>query len=104
MITRRGILGGLGLLLAAPAIVRADNLMRLKGVIVPRYVASDRIWAGNVVVKNEYGWWENASGGLADFMNRHLGVAMSNADYGDPVGICLNGFASANIARPIHAR
>lgn len=42
MLTRRGFLSGAVLALAAPAIVHADNLMRVRGIIVPRSVL---MWA-----------------------------------------------------------
>lgn len=36
MISRRGLIGGLGaLLLAAPAVVRAASLMPVRGIVVP---------------------------------------------------------------------
>lgn len=35
MLTRRGLITGLLGALATPAIVRADNLMRVRGIIVP---------------------------------------------------------------------
>lgn len=41
MLSRRGFIGGFFALLAAPAIVRADNLMRCRGVIVPMPVPVD---------------------------------------------------------------
>lgn len=36
MLSRRGLITGLLGALATPAIVRADNLMRVRGIIVPR--------------------------------------------------------------------
>ena len=44
MLTRRGFISGLALALATPAIVRADNLMRVRGIIVPRPVYTFSAW------------------------------------------------------------
>lgn len=35
MLTRRGIIGGLGALLAAPAVVKTASLMPVRGIIMP---------------------------------------------------------------------
>jgi hypothetical protein len=35
--SRRGFLVGLGVVAAAPAVVRAESLMRLRGLVVPTY-------------------------------------------------------------------
>lgn len=69
--TRRSFLTGLGSLLAAPAIVRADNLMRCRGVIVPQtpniqlhqYINSDI--SGSRMYRIPFRWervqWESIS-------------------------------------------
>lgn len=47
MLTRRGIIGGFGALLAAPAVVKAASLMPVRGIIMPVFPSLSRfgqIW------------------------------------------------------------
>lgn len=37
-VSRRAILSGIGSLLAAPAVVRADSLMKVRGIVMPGFV------------------------------------------------------------------
>lgn len=45
ILPRRSFLTGLGALITAPTIVRAESLMKVRGVILPRYVTVDKIMA-----------------------------------------------------------
>jgi hypothetical protein len=69
LIARRSFLAGLGALIAAPAVVRADVLMPLRGVVVPlkswdwisQYDISRDTWIARAVKKE-----------IADRFNRNL--------------------------------
>lgn len=64
MLTRRGLIGGLGLLIAAPAVVRAASLMPVRraplvaalddSFLGNTYLAGE--WARGDVVTNPYSW------------------------------------------------
>lgn len=62
MISRRGLLGGVGALLCAPAIVRASNLMAIKPFTAGP-VAGEQLYAGDLIFFDHVrgGWYRSRS-------------------------------------------
>lgn len=47
--SRRRMLGGIGALFAAPAIVRASSLMPVRGIIMPKQIVWRKLYGGQLL-------------------------------------------------------